>query len=110
MFILFIPSSYHLFCYFGRFVPIAPSGGHCYDYLKEKCVGGIARVATIIRQLKQARPNAILLNAGDSFQGTLYYDIHHGNITSYFMNQLPHDATVCVLFYMCIYFTLVTVK
>ncbi|XP_011501279.1 PREDICTED: apyrase-like [Ceratosolen solmsi marchali] len=80
----------HYSDFHGRFIPIAPDGGFCYD--QEKCVGGIARVSTIVHHLKQQHPNAILLNAGDCFQGTLYYDIYRDNITAYFMNKLPHDA------------------
>ncbi|XP_016845606.1 apyrase isoform X2 [Nasonia vitripennis] len=81
----------HFSDFHARFLPVSPpSGGLCYE--NEKCVGGIARVASIVNHLKQIRPNAIFLNAGDCFQGTLYYDVHRGNITAYFMNKLPHDA------------------
>ncbi|XP_001603018.1 apyrase isoform X7 [Nasonia vitripennis] len=80
----------HFSDFHARFLPVSPSGGLCYEH--EKCVGGIARVVSIVNRLKQIRPNAIFLNAGDCFQGTLYYDVHRGNITAYFMNKLPHDA------------------
>ncbi|OXU20285.1 hypothetical protein TSAR_016141 [Trichomalopsis sarcophagae] len=80
----------HFSDFHARFLPVSASGGLCYEH--EKCVGGIARVVSIVHRLKQIRPNAIFLNAGDCFQGTLYYDVHRGNITAYFMNKLPHDA------------------
>lgn len=77
-----------------RFVEVLPSGGLCYEQAKDKCVGGISRVGTVVERLKQIRPNPILLNAGDSFQGTLYYDLFKGNITAQFMNKLKIDAHV----------------
>lgn len=38
--------------------------------------------------------NPIYLNAGDYFQGTLWYSTFRWNITSYFLNLLPADAMV----------------
>ncbi|XP_008212356.1 apyrase isoform X1 [Nasonia vitripennis] len=80
----------HFSDFHARYVPVSPSGGLCHE--NEKCVGGIARVANIVQRLKQIRKNAIFLNAGDCFEGTLYYGIYRGNVTAYFMNELPHDA------------------
>lgn len=57
-------------------------------------VGGIARIATMVKSLKKIRPNAILLNAGDCFTGSLYYGLFQEKIVAHFMNQLPHDAIV----------------
>ncbi|KAJ8687576.1 hypothetical protein QAD02_023370 [Eretmocerus hayati] len=74
------------------YVPVPPLSGLCYDYEKQKCVGGIARIAKIVHRLKEIRSNAVFLNSGDYFQGTLYYDLFRGNITAHFMNKLPHDA------------------
>lgn len=44
------------------------------------------------------RPNSIFLNAGDHYQGTLWYNVHRWNVTATFMNMLPHDVMV-KLFY-----------
>lgn len=87
-----------LFKYFRkrRFVKISPSGGLCYEQFKDKCTGGIARIATIVKKLKRIRTNPIFLNAGDSFQGTLYYDLFKGNITAQFMNKLHPDVHVSI--------------
>ncbi|RZC32902.1 5 nucleotid C, Metallophos, and/or PGA cap domain containing protein [Asbolus verrucosus] len=38
------------------------------------------------------RPNPLLLNAGDNFQGTLWYIVHRWNVTQHFLNKLPFDA------------------
>lgn len=49
--------------------------------------------ATIMRALEK-NPNLILLNAGDNFEGTLWYNVHKWNVTQYFLNKLPTDAYV----------------
>ncbi|OWR55136.1 apyrase [Danaus plexippus plexippus] len=42
--------------------------------------------------LKKEKPGALLLNAGDTFQGTYWYTLLKWNITQKFINLLPHDA------------------
>ncbi|KAG7303414.1 hypothetical protein JYU34_011930 [Plutella xylostella] len=42
--------------------------------------------------LKRTRPDALLLNAGDSFQGTYWYTLLKWNVTQHFINMLPNDA------------------
>ncbi|XP_072934339.1 apyrase-like [Epargyreus clarus] len=56
------------------------------------CFGGFARLAYAIKELKREKPISLLLNAGDSFQGTSWYTLLKWNITQEFMNLLPHDA------------------
>lgn len=65
-----------------------------YNNTQEACVGGIARLKTMIDFLISKRPNAIVLNAGDNFQGTFWYNLLRHNVTSYFLNLLPIDANV----------------
>jgi 5'-nucleotidase len=43
---------------------------------------------------EKADKNPVYLNIGDNFQGTLWYDLLGWNVTSYFLNLLPADATV----------------
>lgn len=38
--------------------------------------------------------NSILLNAGDNFQGTIWYTFFKWNVTQYFLNKLQFDAIV----------------
>ena len=40
--------------------------------------GGFARRATLIDQLRQSHPNTLLLDAGDYFQGTPYFNLYKG--------------------------------
>jgi 5'-nucleotidase len=57
--------------------------------------GGYARQATLIRKYKMQDPNPILLNAGDTFQGTLYFNAYAGLADLAFMNQVGYNAA-CV--------------
>ncbi|KAL7286426.1 hypothetical protein TKK_0019375 [Trichogramma kaykai] len=58
----------------------------------EDCYGGLARLMTAVKQIKLEQPNTIYLNAGDNYQGTLWYNLFKGNATVHFMNKFPHDA------------------
>lgn len=66
----------------------------CID--PNECVGGYGRVVTIVKHLLKERNNTnpIYLNAGDNFQGTLWYNIGRWDVTQYFLNLLPADAMV----------------
>lgn len=56
------------------------------------CLGGYPRLYYIINKLKEEKPNALLLEAGDSFQGTFWYTELKWGIVEEFMNFLPIDA------------------
>lgn len=58
----------------------------------QKCIGGFARLKTVVGRLKAKRKNSIFLNAGDNFQGTFWYNLLRYNVTSHFLNLLPADA------------------
>ncbi|XP_023317104.1 apyrase-like [Trichogramma pretiosum] len=58
----------------------------------EDCYGGLARLMTAVKQIKLEQSNTIYLNAGDNYQGTLWYNLFKGNATVHFMNKFPHDA------------------
>lgn len=61
------------------------------------CLGGYARLYQEIMVLKKEKPGALLLNAGDTFQGTYWYTLLKWNITQKFINLLPHDAHASIL-------------
>ncbi|KAL0818302.1 hypothetical protein ABMA28_008788 [Loxostege sticticalis] len=42
----------------------------------------------------EAEPDSLLLNGGDTFQGTIWYNFLRWNVSQHFMNLLPHDAHV----------------
>lgn len=60
--------------------------------IKGKTYGGYARQATIIKQTRKKEKNVLLLNAGDCFQGTLYFNMYDGLADLAFMNAVGYDA------------------
>lgn len=93
---LFEISIIHINDFHARFEQTSPSSSACLEGQEETCVGGIARIVTAVRRLVNERPNAIFLNAGDNFQGTLWYTKFKWNVTAHFLNMLPHDALVII--------------
>uniref|UniRef100_A0A131Z1W4 5'-Nucleotidase n=1 Tax=Rhipicephalus appendiculatus TaxID=34631 RepID=A0A131Z1W4_RHIAP len=65
------------------------------DRNKSKCFGGVARIKNVVRMLKNTTQNPLFLNAGDFFQGTLWYSILKYNIVSAVMANMSYDA-VCL--------------
>lgn len=64
--------------------------------MNETCIGGYARAVTVIKELQKTRSNPVYLNAGDNFQGSLWYTLGGWNVTSYFLNMLNADAIVSI--------------
>uniref|UniRef100_A0A182JC40 Apyrase n=1 Tax=Anopheles atroparvus TaxID=41427 RepID=A0A182JC40_ANOAO len=60
----------------------------------KECIAGIARVYQTIKELKAKykSQNPLYLNAGDNFQGTLWYNLLRWNVTAQLIKQLPPDA------------------
>ncbi|XP_046972192.1 apyrase-like [Vanessa cardui] len=76
-----------------RFVETSLSGNVCNPSVAP-CIGGFARLTTLIREALQKEPDSLVLNAGDSFQGTIWYNLLRWNVTQDFMNMVHHDAHV----------------
>jgi 5'-nucleotidase/UDP-sugar diphosphatase len=60
--------------------------------IKGKTFGGYARQATLIKRIRKTEPNVLLLSAGDTFQGTLYFNTYEGLADLAFMNAVGYDA------------------
>ena len=57
--------------------------------------GGVARRATLIESIRQENPNTLLLDAGDIFQGTPYFNYFGGELEFKLMSMLKYDlATI----------------
>lgn len=71
-------------------------GGRCsaQDSAAKKCFGGVARRQTVINQIRKSDRNVLLLDAGDQFQGTVWFNVYEGTATADFMNMLRYDAMV----------------
>jgi 5'-nucleotidase len=54
--------------------------------------GGIARRATLVNRIRQAIPNVLLLDAGDVFQGTPYFNQFKGFVDFKLMSMCGYDA------------------
>lgn len=60
--------------------------------IKGQPYGGVARIGALVDQLRASEPNPVLLNAGDTFQGTLYFQAYAGQADLFFMNRIGYQA------------------
>lgn len=84
-----------------RFEETSRNSGTCKVSRKKAkdCVGGFARVASVVKEARQAGengvgPRAIYLNAGDTYVGTAWFAVHKWKIAVDFLNLLHPDAMV----------------
>lgn len=90
-----------------RFEETSRNSGTC-KVSKRKvkdCVGGFARVASVIKEARQAGengvgPRAIYLNAGDTYVGTAWFAVHKWKIAVDFLNLLHPDAMVRMISFL----------
>lgn len=66
------------------------SGTDCEEP-EEGCYGGYARIKAKVEELKKAQPDNLWLNAGDEFQGTLFYSFYGPEKISATVNDLGFD-------------------
>src|SRR5690606_16296994 len=55
-------------------------------------MGGIARRATLIEQIRRENPNTLLLDAGDICQGTPFFNFYGGELEFKLMSKMKYDA------------------
>ncbi len=55
-------------------------------------IGGVARRASLIESIRHENPNTLLLDAGDIFQGTPYFNYYGGELEFKLMSKLKYDA------------------
>ncbi|WP_111306783.1 bifunctional metallophosphatase/5'-nucleotidase [Confluentibacter sediminis] len=55
--------------------------------------GGVARRASLIESIRHENPNTLLLDAGDIFQGTPYFNYYGGELEFKLMSMLKYDAS-----------------
>ncbi|NJN99154.1 MAG: LysM peptidoglycan-binding domain-containing protein [Anaerolineales bacterium] len=71
------------------------SGGNTCDeeeLAANECFGGAARVKTAADQVRAEAANSVLLDAGDQFQGTLFYNQYRGGEAQEMMALLGYQA------------------
>ncbi len=54
--------------------------------------GGVARRANIIETIRKENPNTLLMDAGDIFQGTPYFNYYGGELEFKLMSMLKYDV------------------
>jgi len=54
--------------------------------------GGVARRAVMVEKVRKENPNTLLLDAGDIFQGTPYFNYFGGEVEFKLMSLLKYDA------------------
>lgn len=55
-------------------------------------MGGVAKRYTLISRIRKENPNTLLLDAGDIFQGTPYFNFYGGELEFKLMSKLGYDA------------------
>lgn len=71
---------------------------HCHldpfpaDHAEYPGKGGLVRIASLVNQCRKENPNLLLLDAGDMFQGTPYFNYFKGDLIVKVMSKMGYDA------------------
>src|SRR5689334_2026655 len=84
-------SFYHINDVHAHLDEFSSSGTDCTNPARG-CYGGYARVKHVIDRDRPGINNSLFLNAGDEFQGTLFYTYSKGEKIAETLNQLGFDA------------------
>ena len=61
------------------------------DHPRNANMGGVSRRAAMIETIRQENPNLLLLDAGDIFQGTPYFNYYGGELELKLMSMMKYD-------------------
>ncbi|TLS28388.1 hypothetical protein PpBr36_02128 [Pyricularia pennisetigena] len=84
-------SFYHINDVHAHLDQFSSSGTDCTNPTRG-CYGGYARVKHVVDQTRPDHPDSLFLNAGDEFQGTLFYSYYGGEKIAETLNQLGFDG------------------
>ncbi|WP_395054143.1 bifunctional metallophosphatase/5'-nucleotidase [Flavobacterium sp.] len=62
------------------------------DHPRNANMGGVARRASLIEQIRKENSNVLLLDAGDIFQGTPYFNYYGGELEFKLMSMMKYDV------------------
>ncbi len=71
---------------------------HCHldpfpaDHAEYPGKGGLVRIASMVNQCRKENSNLLLLDAGDMFQGTPYFNYFKGDLIVKVMSKMGYDA------------------
>ncbi|HYX27786.1 MAG TPA: metallophosphoesterase [Pyrinomonadaceae bacterium] len=54
--------------------------------------GGVARRATLVKRIRKENPNTLMIDAGDVFQGTPYFNFFKGEVEYKSMSMIGYDV------------------
>ena len=79
-----------------HFDPVAASTAACRDPddPQNPCYGGIGRLVSAVRRVKEQAPNTLALYGGDAFQGHLYYTLFKWPVVADMVNLVDYDVMV----------------
>jgi 5'-nucleotidase len=63
------------------------------DGSRNQGMGGTARRSALIRKIRQEEEHVLLLDAGDIFQGTPYFNFYGGEVELKLMSEMGYDAS-----------------
>lgn len=63
------------------------------DGSRNQGLGGVARRSSLIKKIRAEEKNVLLLDAGDIFQGTPYFNYYGGELELKLMSQMGYDAS-----------------
>ncbi|MDC0201897.1 metallophosphatase [Flavobacteriales bacterium] len=66
---------------------------HPFESGRNKGIGGMAQRATIIKKIRKEGNQVLLLDAGDIFQGTPYFNVYGGELEFKLMSEMAYDAS-----------------
>ncbi len=55
-------------------------------------MGGVARRASFVNEVRKENPNTLLVDGGDSFQGTPFFNFYHGELEIKAMSAIGYDV------------------
>jgi len=62
------------------------------DGSRNQGLGGVARRSALIKKIRSEEANVLLLDAGDIFQGTPYFNLYGGELEIKLMSDMRYDA------------------
>ena len=65
---------------------------HPFTSGRNKGLGGMAQRAALIKQIREQEEHVLLLDAGDVFQGTPYFNVYGGELEFKLMSEMKYDA------------------
>ena len=79
----------------GRFEETDKHGFVC-NTKHDACFGGVARIETAAKDVRNKAQNVVFVDGADRFTGTIWSEVYKGNASRVFFNQLNYTAIVSI--------------